>query len=93
MVRRIALVVIAVLATATAAGAQTRGPDTLVGTPGSDVIHGLGGNDRIQGRAGSDRLHARDGEVDRITCGPGRDRVSADPEDDVARDCESVTRG
>jgi hypothetical protein len=29
-----------------------------------------------------------------VTCGPGRrDRVIADPQDSVARDCEVVQRG
>jgi hypothetical protein len=38
-------------------------------------------------------VFARDGEVDRISCGPGRDRVIADPQDIVASDCEVVRRG
>ena len=47
----------------------------------------------ILGGAGNDIIGARDGAVDRISCGPGRDRVLADPQDVVARDCERVARG
>jgi hypothetical protein len=41
----------------------------------------------------NDIIQARDGEVDTISCGPGRDRVVADADDQVARDCEVVERG
>ena len=45
----------------------------------------------IAGR-GNDRIFARDGRKDRISCGSGRDRVSAD-KIDVLTGCERVTRG
>jgi hypothetical protein len=46
----------------------------------------------VAGR-GNDRIRARDDQSDRITCGPGRDRVLADTSDRVGSDCEVVERG
>jgi hypothetical protein len=37
-------------------------------------------------------IFARDGNLDRISCGPGRDRVVADHKDRVNRNCERVRR-
>ena len=51
--------------------------------PVGDTLHGEGGNDRI---------HVRDGEVDKVDCGDGVDRVIADSFDQIAADCEKVTR-
>jgi hypothetical protein len=42
---------------------------------------------------GNDVVRVRDGAADRVTCGAGRDRVVADAQDSVARDCEVVQRG
>lgn len=39
---------------------------------------------------GNDVIEVRDGEVDSVQCGPGTDRVTADPADLVADDCEQV---
>jgi hypothetical protein len=49
------------------------------------------GADYVVGGGGSDTIAARDGSVDAIACGEGQDSVSADPQDDVDRDCERVT--
>jgi Ca2+-binding RTX toxin-like protein len=73
------------------------GDDLLVGGPGRDTISGdLAGGDCgplwCKYPYGNDTIQARDGEVDSITCGAGTDSVSADPQDVVARDCETVTR-
>ena len=46
--------------------------------------------DTVNGGRGHDRIYVRDGEPDRVTCGPGNDRVMADYRDDVAKDCERV---
>ncbi len=69
------------------------GGDTLVGGLGRDLL--LGDGDLCRGHGchsdGDDTIEARDGEVDTIRCGWGRrDRVVADDEDEVARDCEQV---
>ena len=37
--------------------------------------------DALTGGRGRDTFHVRDGEVDRISCGQGRDRVLADQYD------------
>jgi Ca2+-binding RTX toxin-like protein len=68
------------------------GDDHLVGGVGSDRLTGGTGADRLSGGSGNDRLGARDGRRDKVACGPGRDRVSADRGDRVSRDCEVVHR-
>jgi RTX calcium-binding nonapeptide repeat (4 copies) len=93
--RRVAFVVVAVLAPLmlTAAGpAQakrflgTKGADRLVGTPRADVIKAGRGNDRITGRGGRDRLLGGRG-ADRLNAVDGRrDRaVRGGPGRDVCR--------
>src|SRR3954452_1082289 len=42
---------------------------------------------------GDDRVAARNGTADKISCGSGNDSVSADQQDSVAADCETVDRG
>ncbi len=69
------------------------GADRLFGGSGRDRLSGGPGTDRFSGGAGADRISARDGRRERITCGSGRDLVTADRNDRVARDCERVTRG
>ncbi len=66
--------------------------DVLKGNSGNDRITGRTGNDRISGGSGNDRISARDGTRDRIDCGLGRDSVTADRKDRVARNCERVRR-
>jgi Ca2+-binding RTX toxin-like protein len=77
------------------------GDDRLRGGLGDDVLHGQDGNDRLRGgrgrdtvygEAGDDRLVVRDGEADVVDCGPGFDRVRADPMDVVDTSCEVVQR-
>ncbi len=68
------------------------GDDTLLGGAGRDRINGGSGKDTISGGNGNDIISAADGFVDEITCGAGRDRVTADREDSVDRDCERVKR-
>ncbi len=82
-------------------------PDILRGGPGDDLIASEGpwGDppedyraDRIDGGAGDDFLDSVSlpypetlpGDV--LRCGPGTDRVVADPQDEVDGDCESVRR-
>jgi Ca2+-binding RTX toxin-like protein len=77
------------------------GADTILGLAGNDLLDGGAGNDTLVGgpgrdtllgRSGNDVLSVRDGQRDRVSCGPGRDRVLADRSDVVARDCEHVVR-
>jgi len=80
-----------------------RGVDTISGGDGPDVLWALARKDvtkqadepadTLDGGAGHDRFHVRDGEPDKVTCGPGFDRVRADRKDVVANDCEQVRRG
>jgi len=50
-----------------------------------DTVHGAGGNDFID-------TVSDPPSRDSVHCGPGRDEVQADPEDDVKEDCEKVQR-
>ena len=77
------------------------GSDRLAGDAGVDALYGGAGKDRLVGGADADKLFggagrdvisARDGSRDRIDCGSGRDKVSADRDDKVARNCEVVKR-
>ena len=77
------------------------GQDALSGSSGDDRLSGGSGNDRlapgsgrdlISGESGNDRMSARDRSRDRIDCGSGRDTVSADNSDQIARNCERVSR-
>lgn len=68
------------------------GNDSILGAEGADLITGGRGRDGISGGAGADTISARDGFTDTIRCGSGRDSVTADRRDRVARDCERVRR-
>jgi hypothetical protein len=46
----------------------------------------------VSGGSGRDTISARDRTRDRINCGSGRDRVTADRIDRVSRNCERVRR-
>lgn len=69
------------------------GDDTLYGGAGKDEIYAAQGDDDVLAGAGDDFIEAKDGRVDRVGCGPGDDSVSADREDLVSPDCESVYAG
>jgi hypothetical protein len=75
-----------------------KGSDRIGGGAGADQISGGNKRDRITGGPGADRINAgnagdvikvKDGEVDRVNCGGGRDRVKADPKDEL-KSCEIV---
>jgi hypothetical protein len=77
------------------------GAATLSGTGGSNLIFTLRGDATVDPRAGNDvvqtsgdddTIETRDGFADRVSCGEGVDTVRADTLDDVANDCENVTR-
>jgi hypothetical protein len=68
------------------------GNDRVSGGPGDDILQAGLGLDRLEGDDGSDNLLSRDGLADAVDCGGGFDRVDADQLDQVAEDCEAVTR-
>jgi Ca2+-binding RTX toxin-like protein len=49
--------------------------------------------EQLEGGAGADRLELRDGRATGVTCGDGRDTVTADPRDALEIDCESARVG
>ena len=66
---------------------------TILGTQRADVLLGREGSDRVSALAGNDRIAVEyDGGVDDVTCGAGRDLVTADLRDRVRSDCEVVGR-
>ncbi len=77
------------------------GPNRLSGNIGADTIAGGGGDDQLEGGPGADKLsggmgadviYARDLFRDRVDCGDGQDKVSAEPADSVAAGCAHVHR-
>lgn len=67
-----------------------RGKDRIDGKDGNDYISGGKGNDKLRGGGGNDNIFARDGVRDIINCGPGIDKVRADKQDQISRNCETV---
>jgi hypothetical protein len=82
------------------------GHDLIAGRPGNDDLFGGAGDDRLAGGADLDSLDGGDGNDwinssgdlggafigDSVHCGPGQDEVLIDRDDQVAPDCETVTR-
>jgi len=68
------------------------GNDTILGGAGSDLITGGRGRDKLFGGSGNDIIVTADGAKDTVDCGPGRDTVTADKIDAVAKNCEHVHR-
>lgn len=68
------------------------GADEIEGDEGNDVLDGGAGADEIDGNAGDDTITARDGIRDEIGCDGGVDAVTADAEDLVGSECETVAR-
>jgi hypothetical protein len=67
------------------------GADRIAGGGRGDRIDGGPGRDLLTGGRGEDRITARDRTRDVVRCGPGRDRVEADPGDRL-RGCEVIRR-
>ena len=65
--------------------------DSLEGGPGADVLDGAQGNDVLRAGRGDDTVFARDRTTDRVDCGPGRDRLTADRVD-RQQQCERISR-
>jgi hypothetical protein len=84
-VRLVAVLLIALVATATAVAGTLRGsdrPELIAGTRSRDVVSALGGDDRV--------LVWGDGRRDEVRCGSGLDLVNAERNDTLAADCETV---
>jgi hypothetical protein len=68
------------------------GGDRLSGGTGNDEISPGAGKDLVTGGGGNDSVTARDGTRDRIDCGSGHDKVTADRHDTIKSNCERVSR-
>jgi hypothetical protein len=68
------------------------GNDRIVTGAGADIAIGGAGVDDIDAGAGDDDIRVRDGLRDVVRCGDGSDRADADAFDELAADCESVSR-
>ena len=67
------------------------GEDVIFGRDGGDTLIGGRGQDEVFGGNGNDEIKAVDGSEDLIFCGLGRDRVRANPGDELFN-CEKVVR-
>ena len=68
------------------------GADRVDSRGGGDALRLGGGSDKGRGGRGNDQIRAVDGSKDDIYCGPGSDRVKANPGDNVSGGCERVRR-
>ena len=68
------------------------GADRIDARGGPDTLRLGGGKDKGRGGRGDDFIRAVDGSKDQIFCGPGADRVKANPGDHATKGCEKVTR-
>ena len=64
------------------------GNDKISGKAGNDTLNGGKGKDKINAGTGDDKIKVKDGKVDTVTCGAGKDVVTADSIDKLAKDCE-----
>ena len=67
------------------------GRDVLIGDSGADLLEPGAGRDVVRADAGRDVVKARDATGERVACGAGGDRVTADSADEL-RGCERVRR-
>jgi Ca2+-binding RTX toxin-like protein len=65
---------------------------TLLGGAGNDSLDAGSSISRLQGGTGNDALASKNGLGNIDTCGSGADTVNADTNDQVAADCEHVTK-
>ncbi len=68
------------------------GDDEVNAGHGDDVVEAGLGVDAVNGGDGNDDLRVRDGIPDTVRCGGGEDAVDADTLDDIALDCEKISR-
>jgi Ca2+-binding RTX toxin-like protein len=67
------------------------GRDTVKGGADTDKVKPGPGPDKVNSGSGNDRIDSVDIRRDRIRCGSGTDKVTADESDRVGRSCEKVT--
>ena len=67
------------------------GADTLVGNDAPNSLVGGLGADTLSGAGGNDTIDSADLVRDVVNCGDGADTLSADDQDAIAADCESVS--
>jgi hypothetical protein len=58
--------------------AGSAGANDIDAGPGADSVNPGGGPDTVEAGAGDDSISVRDGVPDRVSCGEGTDRVTAD---------------
>ena len=68
------------------------GADRIDARGDDDALRLGGGRDKGYGERGEDYIRAVDESKDDISCGPGSDRVRANPGDKVAEGCEVIIR-
>jgi PQQ-like domain/RTX calcium-binding nonapeptide repeat (4 copies) len=68
------------------------GADRIHARGGGDVLRLGSGKDKGQGGRGDDYIRGVDGSKDFVSCGPGSDRVKANPGDNVKEGCEKIIR-
>ena len=69
------------------------GQDDVYGGRGSDDVVGGEGIDYLSGGGNNDTINSLDGRPDIVSCGLGDDdQVTVDEEDNVATECDRVTR-
>jgi hypothetical protein len=68
------------------------GADRIDARGGSDALRLGGGPDKGRGGRGDDHIRAVDESKDDIYCGPGSDRVKANPGDNITEGCEKIKR-
>jgi hypothetical protein len=68
------------------------GADRVDARGGGDALRLGSGSDKGRGGRGNDQIRAVDGSKDDIYCGPGSDRVKANPGDNISGGCEKVRR-
>jgi Ca2+-binding RTX toxin-like protein len=66
------------------------GKDKIIGGGNRDILYGDGGKDKVRGGDGRDIIETAKGKKDKVKCGAGNDKVTADKKDEIAADCEKV---
>jgi Ca2+-binding RTX toxin-like protein len=65
------------------------GNDRLSGGPGKDQLDGGKGKDSYNAGSGDDTVNSKDGTAETVSCGAGKDKVTADKKDKL-KGCETL---